>query len=95
MTGQLRAQFDQDSKIDLLDFATQNHSEYLPLTRIKTLLSPYSSPETQSPKQNKSSKQKQARPQPSINIPKSRVNSFGVTDAVQTFLEVSLRVLSK
>ncbi len=89
-SGTLRAQFDQHSKIDVLDFVTTSFNEYVPRASLKNMFSPYNSPEEKSPKQSKV-KQQQPNQLPassSVTIPESQVNSFGVTDAVSNFLEV-------
>jgi LIM-domain binding protein len=93
-SGRLRAQFDQNSKIDTLEFATQKHEEFIPRQHIQTLLQSQNSPDQKSsPKQNKSvSKQRAAQrqqPQPPIVLPESQVNDFGVTDELMRFLEVN------
>lgn len=89
MSGTLRAQFDQNSKIDVLDFGTMTHMEYVSRACIKHLSSPHSSPEGKSPGQHKNAKQKAQRVQPQVKVPESQVNPWGVTDAVMRFLEVS------
>lgn len=87
-SGTLRAQFDQNSKIDVLDFVTVNHSEYLPRAQLKTILSSFSPPDEKSPKHHKGAKQKAPQRQPTVSMPDAQVNSFGVTDDVMNFLEV-------
>lgn len=89
MFGTLRAQFDPNSKIDVLDFVTAYHTEYVSRASIKNPSSPYSSPDERSPGQHKNAKQKAQRAQMQIQVPESRVNVYGVTDAVMTFLEVT------
>ncbi|KAI9754615.1 MAG: hypothetical protein M1815_005497 [Lichina confinis] len=100
-SGTLRAQFDHDSKIDVLEFVTTNHCEYLSRHRLKALLAPHSPPEDKSPKQNKAAKARAARqqqppppPPPAVApvlpvVPESHVNPYGVTPAVLNFLELA------
>ena len=87
-SGTLRAQFDHDSKIDVLEFVTTSHCEYLSRHRLKALLAPHSPPDDKSPKQNKAAKTRAARQQPPPVVPDSHVNPYGVTPAVLSFLEV-------
>lgn len=90
-SGSLRAQFDQNGKIDVLDLVTNEHNEYIPRAQ---LLAPVESPDPkQSPKLSKTvgkrSQQKQQQSQPPhIPLPVSIVNSYGVTEGVMRFLEV-------
>lgn len=90
-SGSLRAQFDQNGKIDVLDLVTNEHNEYIPRAQ---LLAPVESPEPKpSPKTSKTvgkqRSQKQQPPQPpQIQLPVSIVNSYGVTEGVMRFLEV-------
>lgn len=91
-SGNLRAQFDQSGKIDVLDLITSEHNEYIPRAQ---LLAPVESPDPkQSPKTSKTvgkqrSQQKHQQPQPpQITLPVSIVNSYGVTQEVMRFLEV-------
>lgn len=98
--GQLRAQFDQSGKIDLLDLVTNEHSEYVPRTNL--LQTAAASPDIkQSPSQSKAAgkrgsqqRQKQqvqaAQDQtPQVTIPDSMVNDSGTTQAVLHFLEIA------
>ncbi|KAI9824579.1 MAG: hypothetical protein M1832_001668 [Thelocarpon impressellum] len=94
-SGTLRAQFDQNSKIDVLEFVTQDHKEFLPRNQMKALVSPHNSPDQKmsSPKQTKTlgkqKAQQRALPPPPIVLPESQVNDYGVTDAVTKFLELA------
>ena len=92
-TGTLRAQFDQNSKIELLEFVTSDHKEFLQRSQIKSLLSPLSSPDQKSsPKQTKTMGKQKAQqrppPPPPVQLPESQINNNGVTDEVSKFLEV-------
>jgi hypothetical protein len=92
-SGHLRAQFDQNSKIDLLEFVTHKHEEFIPRQDIQRLLLSQNSPDQKSsPKQNKSmTKQRAAQRQqhqPPITMPDSQVNEYGVTNELMRFLEV-------
>lgn len=95
--GPLRAQFDSEQKLDILDITTSEHNEYVP--RQALLHTAAESPDIkQSPNQSKAAgkraqqrqKQQQMQDQPpQIPVPESAVTNYGVTAAVQHFLEVS------
>lgn len=93
--GTLRAQFDQQGKLDVLDIAALEHNEYIP--RAGLVQTAAESPEIkQSPNMSKAAgKRRKAQQQPpddqppQIPIPKSAVTDMGVTNAIQQFLEVS------
>ena len=94
-SGSLRAQFDQNGKIDVLDLVTTEHNEYIPRTQLQVSID-FPDPK-QSPKASKTvgKQRSQQRQQPlpqqhQIPLPVSIVNSYGVTDAVMRFLEVCL-----
>ena len=92
-SGTLRAQFDQNSKVELLEFVTQDHKEFLPRGQMKALVSPHNSPDQKSsPKQTKTigkqKAQQRAPPPAPIILPESQVNEYGVTNEVAKFLEV-------
>lgn len=93
MTGSLRALFDRQGKIDLLDVVTNSHQEYIPRNLIHI---PESPDLTQSPKITKSMSKKQraqaqAQVQPQVTMPDSKLTDYGVTAAVLSFLEVCLQ----
>ncbi|KAL5335275.1 LIM-domain binding protein-domain-containing protein [Aspergillus crustosus] len=87
-TGTLRAHFDFQNKIEMLDIVVMNHTEYLPRSQVLAL----EVDQKQSPKVTKNmgkrAQQKQP-PQPAITLPESMVTSNGVPTAVMSFLEVA------
>ena len=93
--GTLRAQFDQQGKLDVLEIAASEHNEYI--LRAGLVQTAAKSPDIkQSPNMSKAaSKRRKAQQQssddqpPQIPIPKSAVTDMGVTNAIQQFLEVS------
>ncbi len=96
--GNLRCQFDQNWKIDLLELTTVEHSEYVP--RQQLLRSAAESPDIKlSPNTSKASgkraqqqrqKQQHAQDQPAPKpVPSSMVTEYGMTEGAQTYLEVS------
>jgi hypothetical protein len=103
-SGTLRAHFDENQKIELLEFATSSHEEYIPRTRIIEAARPLHEwgkdwknlnvpPDgKQSPEMNKKkAKMMKSPPQPppDIILPASKVKpSMGVTPAVFRVLEV-------
>lgn len=99
MTGSLKAQFNSEGKLDLLDLATPEHNELVP--RSKLVGSAQGSPELkQSPNVSKNSKraqqrQKQQQQQQASQdqlshapIPDSTIGHMGTTNGVFIFLEV-------
>ncbi len=90
--GSLRAQFDQNGKIDVLDLVTTEHNEYIPRTQLQ--VSTDSPDPKHSPKASKtmgkqrSQQRHQQPPQAQTPLPISMVNEYGMTDAVMRFLEV-------
>ena len=108
-SGTLKAHFDADQKIELLEFVTSSHEEYIPRTRVLDAARPLHewqkdwqklnapSDSKQSPEMNK----KKAKPlkspnvpPPEIDLPASKVKpSMGITPAVFRFLEVSSSAL--
>jgi hypothetical protein len=95
--GQLRAQFDQNEKIDILDLVTTEHNEYVP--RQSLVQAAAASPDIkQSPNQSKAAgkraqqrqklQQMQDQP-PQIPVPETAIHEFGVTPPTFHFLEVS------
>jgi len=104
--GTLKAYFDVDQKIELLEFITSSHEEYIPRTRMIEAARPLHEWQKEwhkvnlppdgktSPEMNKK-KQKPMKsppqPPPEIEIPVSKVKpSIGITPSVFRFLEVSL-----
>ncbi|KAI9049797.1 hypothetical protein LZ554_005948 [Drepanopeziza brunnea f. sp. 'monogermtubi'] len=103
--GTLKAHFDADQKIELLEFVTNSHEEYIPRTQILNAARPLhewqkewhkvnSPPDgKQSPEMNKK-KQKAMKsppqPPPEIDLPLSKVKpSMGITPAVFRYLELA------
>ncbi|KAL3474983.1 LIM-domain binding protein-domain-containing protein [Aspergillus californicus] len=87
-TGTLRAHFDFQNKIEMLDIVIMNHTEYLPRSQLQVLETPDLK---QSPKVTKNTgkrAQKQAQ-QPAFTLPESMVTSNGVPTPVMSFLEVA------
>lgn len=107
-SGTLKAHFDADQKIELLEFVTSSHEEYLPRAQVLDAARPLhewskewhkvntTADGKQSPEMNK----KKARPMksppqppPEIDIPESKVSKMGITPLVFRFLEVRNPVL--
>ncbi|KAL9034903.1 MAG: hypothetical protein Q9180_005153 [Flavoplaca navasiana] len=98
-SGQLRVQFNQIDKIDVLEILTTSHEEFVP--RAQLLRAATESPEMKhSPNQSKATgkkaaqqRQKQAQTAqeqgPVAAVPSSIINDQGVTPSVQQFLEVA------
>ncbi|KKK26003.1 hypothetical protein AOCH_000459, partial [Aspergillus ochraceoroseus] len=88
-TGTLRAHFDFQNKIEMLDIVIMNHNEYLPRSQLQAL--EVLPDQKQSPKVSKNmgkrAQQKQA--QPSFTLPESMVTANGVPTPVMSFLEVA------
>lgn len=100
MNGSIRAQFDMSLTLDLLEWITTDHREYVPLEQLRN--SAVQSPEIKySPSMSKSSgrkaqqqRQKElqaAKDQQSMQapIPNSIISEWGLTPAVMELLEVS------
>ena len=103
--GTLRAQFDSNQKIELLEFVTNSHEEYVPRARIIEAARPLHEWQKEWQKANTSADGKQspemskkkARPlkspptaPPDIDLPDSKVKpKMGITPSVFRFLEVS------
>ncbi len=94
----MRAQFNAQQQMDVLELFTSKHCEYVP--RTKLLQTQTQSPEIkQSPNTSKSnSKRAQQRAQkqqaerdqpPQAPVPKSVIDEWGATRAVTQFLEVN------
>lgn len=89
--GTLRALFDADQKLELLEFVTSSHEEYLPRTKIIDAARPLHEWQKEwhkvnnpgdgksSPEMNKKGKSKPmkspAQPPPEIDLPASKVKS--------------------
>ncbi|KAL2872779.1 LIM domain-binding protein [Aspergillus lucknowensis] len=88
-TGTLRAHFDFQNKIEMLDIVVMNHTEYLPRSQLQAL---EMAEQKQSPKVSKNmgkrAQQKQPQ-QPAFTLPESMVTSNGVPTPVMSFLEVA------
>ena len=103
--GTLRAQFDANQKIELLEFVTNHHEEFVRRTRVVEAARPLhewqkewqkaNAPADgkQSPEMSKKKANKMKSPNtapPEIDIPESKVKlSMGITPSVFRFLEVS------
>lgn len=96
-TGSLRAQFDGNEKLDLLELITTEHNEYVPRQALVQTAAAASPDIKQSPNQSKAAgkraqqrlKQQQLENQPpQIPVPDSVVMEFGVTFPTWHFLEV-------
>lgn len=103
--GTLRAQFDANQKIELFEFVTTRHEEYVPRGRIVEAARPLHDWQKEwqkanpppDGKQSPEMSKKKARPlkspptaPPEIDIPDSKVKlNMGITPAVFRFLEVS------
>lgn len=104
-SGTLKAHFDANQKIELLEFITNSHEEYLPRNKFIEAARPVhewtkewkqvnmtdgkSSPEMNKKKQKPMKSPPQ--PPPEIDLPQSKVkSSMGITHSVFQFLEVSL-----
>ncbi len=100
----MRAQFDASQKIELLEFVTSNHEEYVPRTRMVEAARPLhewqkewqkaNTPADgkQSPEMSKKKRPMKSPPTapPEIDIPESKVKgTMGITPSVFRFLEVS------
>lgn len=102
--GTLRAQFDANQKIELFEFVTNNHEEYLPRSRVLEAARPLHDWQKewqkvnapvdgkQSPEMSKKKRPMKSPPTapPEIDIPASKVKlNMGITAAVFQYLEVS------
>jgi hypothetical protein len=101
--GVLRAHFDADQKIELFEFVTSSHEEYLPVKSVieaarpshdwnKEWKSLNGSDGKQSPEMNKKKQKQMKSPQqqpPEIELPQTKVKkNMGITPSVFRFLEV-------
>ncbi|KAJ5759520.1 Transcriptional activator ptaB [Penicillium odoratum] len=81
--GHLRAHFDANNKIVMLDVTVTSHNEYIPRSQLLEAME-----QKQSPKLAKSAA-KRAQKQAPINLPESMVTSNGLPTTVIQFLEVA------
>lgn len=103
--GTLRTQFDPNQKIEILEFITSSHEEYVPRTRVIDAARPLhkwakewhkanapvdcKQPPEMSKKVEMPTKSPRTAP-PEIDIPESKVKlNMGITPSVFRFLEVS------
>jgi hypothetical protein len=108
-TGILRVQFDSDQRIELFEFITTGHEEYVARNRVIEAAKPAhiwfkewhktNSPDSkQSPEMSKKGKKNLKSPQshpPEVlsDLPQSAIASEGVTSEVHQMLEVSLAMM--
>ena len=106
----MRVHFDSISKIDLLEFITNNQEEFVSLKRMIEVARPLhewkkewhkanQAPDgKQSPEMNKKGKPRPMKsppnPPPDIDIPQSNVKQNGITETVQQFFEVCITLNS-
>lgn len=102
-SGTLRAHFDGEQKIELLEFQQNHYEEFLPRSLVLQGAKPThtwikdwkqaNNDAKASPEMSKKSKQRQFKsPQsvpPDLELPDALVNKNGLSAAVQNFLEVS------
>lgn len=102
-SGTLKAHFDADQKIELLEFVTSSHEEYVPRKQVIQSARPWhewqkewnnmnAAPDgKQSPEMNKKNTKKMKSPNhppPDLDLPESRVKpNMGITSSVFRFLE--------
>lgn len=105
--GTLSAKFDTNQKIELLEFITSNHEEYVSRTRVIDTVTPFYEWAQEWCKESALGNGKRlpemgkiARPiwspptaPPDINIPESKVKiNIGMTPSMFQFLEVSMNI---
>ncbi|KAL4968494.1 LIM domain-binding protein [Aspergillus stella-maris] len=87
-SGTLKAHFDFQNRIEMLDIVIMSHQEFLPRSQLQAL----ELDQKQSPKVTKATgkraQQKQPQ-QPAFTLPESMVTSNGVPTPVMSFLEVA------
>jgi hypothetical protein len=89
----MKALFDGNNKIEILDLVVTGHNEYIPRNQLQALENVDQKQSPRAPKNlNKRTQQKQPI-QPNIVLPESMVNSWGVPISVMGFLEVSFNPL--
>ncbi|KAH7248067.1 LIM-domain binding protein-domain-containing protein [Fusarium solani] len=103
-SGTLRAQFDAEQKIELFEFLTTSHEEYISRKQVIDAAKPAhmwmkewhkaNSQDGKSPELSKKGKGRQLKspqtqpPEVLVDLPEAAVNSKGVTQAVFQFLEI-------
>uniref|UniRef100_A0A0D2YC65 Adhesion defective protein 1 n=2 Tax=Fusarium oxysporum TaxID=5507 RepID=A0A0D2YC65_FUSOF len=103
-SGTLRAQFDAEQKIELFEFLTTSHDEFISRKQVIDAAKPAhmwmkewhktNSQDGKSPELSKKGKGRQLKspqtqpPEVLVDLPDSAVNSKGVTEAVFQFLEI-------
>lgn len=83
--GSLRAHFDANNKLEMLDISVVNHTEFIPRS---LLLAMEADSQKQSPKVPKNAKRAPPKT-PSASLPESIINNYGVPTDVMSFLEVA------
>ncbi|KAJ5093713.1 Transcriptional activator ptaB [Penicillium angulare] len=84
--GNLRAHFDLNNKIEMLNITVTSHNEYIPRQLLQSL---EPQEQKQSPKVAKSAAKRAQKQGQSISLPESMVNANGIPTAVTQFLEVA------
>ncbi|KAI2413054.1 hypothetical protein LOZ41_003465 [Ophidiomyces ophidiicola] len=87
--GAIKAYFNPNGQIDVLDIGTNGHTEYIPRNLLQN---PESPDQKQSPKVNKAFTKRMQQKQsitPNVSLPDSVVTDDGVPVAVMRFLEVA------
>ena len=99
-TGNLRAQFNQNGKIEIMECLVFEHAEYVPRSKIQAM--PDSPEQKPSPNMSKNAGTRAAQQRISKQLqplqeqiipaspPRSPINRWGVTNAVLNLLEVRL-----
>lgn len=96
MSGSLKALFDAQGKIELLDLVTTAHREYIPRSLLQPV--PVEVDSTQSPKMTKTTNKRKKQPAAAqeqattINVPVTKLTQWGIPEAVFTFLEVRAKL---
>ncbi|KAE8442046.1 hypothetical protein EG329_003903 [Mollisiaceae sp. DMI_Dod_QoI] len=103
-SGTLKAHFDAEQKIELLDFVTSSHEEFIPRAQVLDAARPLHewskewrnlnppADGKQSPEMNKKKSKPMkspAQPPPEIDLPESKVSKMGITPLVFRFLEIA------
>ena len=99
VNGSLKAHFDGQNKLDVLDLTAINHSEFVPRSGLLQATAASSdikqSPNTSKAQGKRGSQQRQKQQaqappdqSPKVAVPESLVNDLGTTKAVFQFLEV-------
>ncbi|KAJ5089744.1 Transcriptional activator ptaB [Penicillium argentinense] len=82
----LRAHFDINNKIEMLDIGVTSYNEYVPRSLVQSL---EASEQKQSPKVTKNSGKRTQKQSQSASLPESMVTSNGVPTPVMSFLELA------